>query len=99
MDIIGIIKEKSKYGIIAVGLYLLFVLWTIIEARTCEGIYCGFVIIMGVLPWALLPLGRVIQNDSLVIGIIVFSLLVLINALIIYFIGYFVQKRFGKSYK
>ena len=84
---------KSKIGIILTGLYILLVVYSYVEDIGCGGMFCGLgLAILGV-PWTLVMFGFTTPDSS---NIIFFLLL---NAVIVYFIGLAITKliRFIKK--
>ena len=95
MKIIEMIKEKSKFGIGLVVLYCLLVVWTVYEMNTCNGMFCDLIIIIPVLPWTyFLEFIGFLPDNMIIWGVLVFA-----NALILYLVGYFIQKKFANDYK
>jgi len=83
------IKERSKVGILFVGFYFLLIILTLIMANICSGMYCGMIIVLPIMPWAMLTVINIPD-------FIAYVLFAIINTLIVYLIGYGIQKTYIK---
>ncbi len=92
----------SKFAFILVTVYLLFAGLLFYHSLTCSGFLCGIEIILVIYPAILLssivnPSFSLTNNTSFLFGTnFGFITLVLIHALIIYFIVLFINQLFNK---
>lgn len=77
--------KKSKIGITLVLLYLITTLIIWIYANTCSDMYCGLILILPTMPWALLF--EKIIGDS----VFIFFILITLNSVIIYSFGWLIS--------
>ena len=89
-------KKISTWGVGAVVIYILLIGWLFYVASGCSGMFCGAVIVLGILPWPIifedginLTMGNfILENDSM----IWYWIAVVFNGIIIYFIFSALQK-------
>ena len=77
--------KKSKLGIALVLLYLIATIVIWVYANTCSSIYCGLILILPTMPWALL-LEKII-GDS----VSIFLILITLNSVLIYSFGWLIS--------
>lgn len=77
----------SKAGLALSGLYVLFVLWTVIESQSCDGMMCGLVIVLPALPWVMLADGVLPPPQSEFASYAWLALFFVLNAFVLYWIG------------
>ncbi len=77
--------KKSKIGMVFTTIYLIATIIIWILAHTCNGMYCGMILILPTMPWIFLLEGVI--SDS----IFVFFILVILNSMIAYGIGWLIS--------
>ena len=77
---------KSKLGLILAFIYSIITIIIVIYSFTCSGMFCGLWLILPVMPWNFILEGVI--RDSLT----AFVFLAVLNAIIFYFIGYFIDR-------
>jgi len=77
-------KKISVIGTLLVLLYLAGTAFCWYYARTCSGQYCGYVIVIPVLPWIVL-VERFLDHD---LAYFAYGLIILFNITLAYLIGH-----------
>jgi hypothetical protein len=84
-------KWHSKFGIIFALLFIIFVIFVWINGFTCNGEFCGFIILLPVLPWVMYP------NPLFEVGgWVTYAFFVILNLAIVYFAGFFIEKIYKR---
>jgi len=83
--------KKSKLGVFIVGIYLLISIAAAIYAATCNGMFCGLVLVGPVMPWPFLLEGIVKNSYPL------YFVLVALNSVILYFVGLGLSRIFSSQ--
>lgn len=81
----------NTWGLVLSGIYGVISLGVIVYAYTCSGIFCGLVAVIPVMPWPFVLEGLVLDTLPTLITLII------LNAIIVYFIGSMVSKLFKKD--
>gem|GEM_PF-3134637 len=81
---------KSKLGWALVILYILFLGYVWFAALSCEGWFCGSMLLLAIMPWPFI-LGDVPSSLP------VFIILILLNGTILYFIGLGISRLFHRN--
>lgn len=87
--------KRSKTGILIVTIYVLLITYFVYDGLTCSGMFCDLAITFPVMPWPLL----LEQFSWISDGIITYWVLVLLNIIILYFIGFGIGKLVGNFRK
>jgi len=91
-------KFTSRLGWILAGIYLLFTLVIVVYALTCKELYCGFALVVPVMPWPLIFQGGGISPPSSpALNIAFYVFIVCLNAAILYGCGWLVGKAFRRG--
>jgi len=83
-------RRLSKLGIIFSGIYLIFSIIAVVYSFLCNGMFCGFIIVAPAIPWIYL------FEWLLLSSWISFSISVILNTIIVYFIGIGISKPIRK---
>lgn len=81
----------NKAGAILVGIYYLITIMVVIQALTCKSMYCGLILVGPIMPWVFVLEGMVSDSIS------IYVLMVGLNSLLLYFIGYGLSCLFKRS--
>lgn len=87
----------SSYGVAVVLIYLAIIAWLFYTAQNCSGMFCGAVIVVGILPWSALfedgiPLVDFLNAYISADHMIWYWALVILNILILYFLSAALQR-------
>lgn len=77
------LSKLSRVGLIFSLVYLLVTAYFFYQAFTCSGMYCGFILVLPIMPWNFLLEGW-IQGSWFV-----YAILLLVNFCIFYSVGHF----------
>lgn len=86
-------KKLSKVGLTLSFAYLLVTAYFFYEAFTCSGMYCGFILVLPIMPWNFILDGWV-QGSWFV-----YAMSVLANTVLLYLVGHFLGIGFRKIFK
>lgn len=90
-------KKINKTGIVFVALYLVFSLVVYLYSFSCSGNFCGFYILMIALPWILM--GPVLDLFWVISWPLFFTIVILLNLVLFYFVGLGLSRLFGRFFK
>ncbi len=89
----------SNAGIGMGVIYLLVVLYSIFDALTCYGDYCGMIMALPILNWIAIGLSLGRFASSTIVVYLWYAILVIVNLIIFYFIGFGIEKLYIRLFK